>query len=97
MSDFSAAGGVESFEWSRRDAARYNAALESIDEAIACYTRLRNRAVTAGDAAEAARLHAEQAACLAEQERLRPDDAAAVARVLSEYPALTAWLRERIG
>ncbi|MFG2038342.1 hypothetical protein [Dactylosporangium sp. NPDC048998] len=97
MSDYSAVGGVESFEWNRRDAARYAAAMENIDEVIACYIRLRNRAVSAGNTAEAERLQAEQSACIAEQQRLRADDPAAVDRVLHEYPALIAWLRERIG
>jgi hypothetical protein len=97
MSDYLAPGGLGSYEWSRRDAARYDAAIEAIDEAIACYTRLRNRAVTAGRTAEAERLHAEQSACIAEHQRLRPDDPAAVDRVLAEYPALASWLRERIG
>lgn len=97
MSDYSAVGGVGSFEWSRREVARYNAALEAVDEAIACYTRLRNRAVSAGNDAEAQRLHGEQSACVFEQQRLRPDDAAAIDRILAEYPALIAWLRNRIG
>jgi hypothetical protein len=97
MSDYSAVGGVESYEWSRRDAARYNAALEAIDEAIACLTRLRNRAVSAGNDNEAERLLAEQAACVAQQHRLRADDRAGVDRVLADYPALIGWLRDRIG
>ncbi|GAA4248379.1 hypothetical protein [Dactylosporangium darangshiense] len=97
MSDFSAVGGVESHEWSRRDAARYNAALEAIDEAIACYTRLRNRAVSAHNDIEAERLRAEQSACVAEQQRLHAEDRAGVDRVLAEYPALISWLRDRIG
>jgi hypothetical protein len=97
MSDYSAAGEVESFEWNRRDSARYDAALEAIEEAIACYARLRNRAVSAGDADEAARLHAEQAACVTQRNLLRPGDSAAVDRVLNEYPALIVWLRDRIG
>jgi hypothetical protein len=97
MSDYSAVGGVESFEWNRRDSVRYDAALEAIDEAIACYARLRNRAATSGNAMEAERLHAEQAACVAEQKLLRPGDTMAIERVLSEYPALIAWLRDRIG
>jgi hypothetical protein len=97
MSDYSAVGGVGAYEWSRRDAARYNAALEAIDEAIACYTRLRNRAVSAGNDVEAERLRAEQAACVAEQQRLRADDRVGVDRVLTDYPTLSAWLRDRIG
>ena len=97
MSSYSTVGGLGSFEWNRRDAARYDAALEAIDEAIAYYTRLRNRAVAAGRTAEAERLHAEQAACVADQQFLRADDPAGVERVLAEYPALIAWLRERIG
>ncbi|WP_433610703.1 hypothetical protein ACQP2P_42025 [Dactylosporangium sp. CA-139114] len=97
MSDYSAVGGVGSFEWSRRDSARYDAALEAVEEAIACYARLRNRAVASGNDAEAERLLADQAACVTEQRLLRPDDTAAVARILAEYPALIAWLRDRIG
>ncbi|WP_433051992.1 hypothetical protein [Dactylosporangium sp. CS-033363] len=96
MSDYSAVGGVESFEYNRRDSARYDAALELIEEAIACYARLLNRAVANGNAAERDRLQADQAACVTEQRLLRPGDAA-VDRVLSEYPALIAWLRDRIG
>ncbi|WP_432979851.1 hypothetical protein [Dactylosporangium sp. CA-233914] len=97
MSDYSAIGGVESFEWNRRDSARYDTALEIIDEAIACYARLRNRAVASGNAAEAERLHSEQAACVTEQKLLRPGDSVAIDRVLRDYPALIAWLRDRIG
>lgn len=96
MSD-QAIGGLAPFEWDRRDAARYQAAVEAIDEAVACYTRLRNRAVAAGRAEEAERLYAGQAACVAEQQRLRVEDRAAVERVLTEYPALIEWLRDRIG
>jgi hypothetical protein len=90
-------GGVGAYEWNRRDGARFDAAMEAIDEAIACYTRLRNRAATAGQAAEAERLLAEQSACVTEQKLLRPGDAAAVDRVLRDYPPLIAWLRDRIG
>ncbi|WP_432831599.1 hypothetical protein [Dactylosporangium sp. CA-092794] len=97
MSEYSAVGGLESFEWSRRDAARYHAAIEAIEEAIACYTRLRNRAVTSGNAAESERLQVEQSVCIAEQQRLRVDDPANVTRVLTDYPPLIAWLRQRIG
>ncbi|GAA3450199.1 hypothetical protein [Dactylosporangium matsuzakiense] len=97
MSDYSAVGGVESYEWNRRDSARYDAAQEAIEEAIACYTRLHNRAVTSGNTAEAERLRSEQYACVTEQKLLRPGDAVAVDRVLGEYPALISWLRDRIG
>jgi hypothetical protein len=92
-----AISGIHPFERSRRDNGRYEAALETIGEAIACYTRLRNRAVTSGNAAEADRLWAEQSACVADQHRLHPDDTAAVERVLVEYPPLIEWLRDRIG
>jgi hypothetical protein len=98
MSDYSAAGGVGSYEWNRsRPAPGYEAAVEVIDEAIACYTRLRNRAVTAGLTDEAERLRAEESACVADQRLLRPEDTPAVERILREYPPLIAWLRERIG
>ncbi|WP_426507893.1 hypothetical protein ACPPVO_56265 [Dactylosporangium sp. McL0621] len=97
MSDYSVAGGVGSFEYRRRDSARFDAALEAVEEAVACYARLRNRAVVSGNAAEADRLLAGQAACLTQQQQLRPDDTATVDRILAEYPALIAWLRDRIG
>jgi len=92
-----AISGIQPFERSRRDNARYEAALEIIGEAIACYTRLRNRAVTSGNSAEADRLWSEQSACAADEQRLHPDDTAAVERVLVEYPRLVEWLRNRIG
>ena len=92
-----AVSGIHPHERSRRDNARYEAALELIGEALACYTRLRNRAVTSGDTSEADRLWAEQSACASDQQYLHPDDPAAVEHVLVEYPRLVEWLRNRIG
>ncbi|MET7423401.1 hypothetical protein [Dactylosporangium sp. NPDC005555] len=97
MSDFSAAGGLEPFEWNHDEAIRYEVAIELIGEATACYTALIDRARTAGDEGGAERLRAERSRCAADRRRLSPTDHDDIARTSHAYAQLIRELRERLG